>query len=347
MRRALVTGAGGFIGSHLVTYLKQQGYFVRGVDIKRPEFGDTTADEFLIRDLRFPLPAMDAMAGGFDEVYALAADMGGMGFISYHDAEIMHNNSLINLNTLEAARHAKVERYLFTSSACVYPGFKQEQTDVIPLAEADAYPAWPDTEYGWEKLYTERMCLAYGKAYGFEVRIPRFHNIYGPLGSFDGGREKVPAALCRKVAEAKIAALRDGWQFTRLDDGSIMPIHATAPNTPLPEIEVWGDGEQTRSFLYIEDCVEAVFRLMHSRHKEPLNIGSDRAISINELAYLVMRKAGVKMAIDHIRGPEGVRGRNSDNTLCAQVLDWRPFRSLDGGMALTYAWVESQVQGVS
>jgi GDP-D-mannose 3',5'-epimerase len=320
MMRALVTGAGGFIGSHLVEYLKAKGYWVRGVDKKYPEFSDSAADEFLLLDLTYPLAATEALAGGFDEVYALAAEMGGMGYISQQGAYILHQNALINLNTIEAARHAKVGRYLYTSSACVYPGFKQTTLDAAPLKESDALPAWPDTEYGWEKLYAETVALAYARQYGMTVRIPRFHNCMGPKGAWIGGREKAPAALCRKIATAKLEG-----------------------QNPV-KIEVWGDGTATRSFIYIDDCLEGVYRLMHSHYPAPLNIGSDRAISINELAYAIARIAGVGIELVHVEGPVGVQGRNSDNTLAKAVLDWEPQRSLDGGLELTYKWIEEQVK---
>jgi GDP-D-mannose 3', 5'-epimerase len=320
MMRALVTGAGGFIGSHLVEYLKAKGYWVRGIDKKYPEFSDSQADEFLLLDLTYPLAATEALAGGFDEVYALAAEMGGMGYISQQGAYILHQNALINLNTIEAARHAKVGRYLYTSSACVYPGFKQTTLDAAPLQESDALPAWPDTEYGWEKLYAEQVALAYARQYGMTVRIPRFHNVYGPQGTWMGGREKAPAALCRKIATAKLEG-----------------------ENPV-KIEVWGAGTAMRSFLYIDDCLEGVYRLMHSHYSAPLNIGSDRAISINELAYAIARIAGVGIELVHVEGPVGVQGRNSDNTLAKAVLDWEPQRSLDGGLELTYRWIEEQVK---
>jgi GDP-D-mannose 3', 5'-epimerase len=314
--KVLVTGAGGFIGHHLVGYLKRRGYWVRGVDIKHPEFAPTDADEFRLLDLRRWENCLEA-TGGMDEVYALAADMGGMGFISNHHAEILHNNLLINTHTLEASRLSGVRRYFFTSSACVYPEHMQVTPDVVPLKEADAYPAAPQDAYGWEKLITERLCTHYREEYGIETRIVRFHNIFGPLGTWDGGREKAPAALCRKIAHAKL--------------------------TLQPEIEIWGDGEQTRSFCYIDDCLEGIHRLMRSDHAEPLNLGQDRLISINELARMIAAIAGIEIRVAHVPGPEGVRGRNSDNTRLREVLGWEPRITLEEGMARTYAWIEGRV----
>ncbi len=316
-KRVLVTGAGGFIGHYLVTRLKREGAWVRGVDLKYPEFTRTDADEFEIRDLRRWPECLQATRG-VDEVYALAADMGGMGFISSHHAEILHNNVLINVHTLDAARANGVRRYLYTSSACVYPEYRQTETEVVPLREEDAYPALPQDAYGWEKLITERLCLHYGDEYGIATRIVRFHNIFGPYGTWEGGREKAPAALCRKVATAKLTGAR--------------------------EIEIWGDGEQTRSFCYIDDCVEGIRRLMDSDCREPLNLGQDRLISINELADLVCDAAGIALGKRHVPGPQGVRGRNSDNTKLKAVLGWEPQVSLEEGMARTYAWIEDQVR---
>ena len=314
--KVLVTGAGGFIGSHLVTYLKRKGYWVRGADIKHPEFGPTDADEFLLVDLRRWENCL-AAADGADEVYALAADMGGMGFISAHHAQILYNNSLINLHALEAAREKGVRRYLYTSSACVYPEHLQENIDVKPLKEEDAYPAYPQDAYGWEKLISERLCMHYHDDFGIETRTVRFHNIFGELGTWQGGREKVPAALCRKIAVAKL--------------------------TGEPVIEIWGDGEQTRSFCYIEDCVEGIYRLMRSDHSEPINLGQDRMLSINELADIIANIAGIEITKKHVDGPQGVRGRNSDNTRLREVTGWEPQISLEDGLKVTYKWIEQQV----
>jgi GDP-D-mannose 3', 5'-epimerase len=315
--KVLVTGAGGFIGHHLVSYLKRQGYWVRGADLHYPQFGPIDADEFRRLDLRRWESCLQATEG-VDEVYALAADMGGMGFISANHALILHNNVLINVHTLEAAHTNGVKRYLYTSSACVYPEYRQMDADVTPLKEEDAYPAQPQDAYGWEKLITERLCLHYREDYGINTRIVRFHNIFGPLGTWNGGREKVPAALCRKVAIAKL--------------------------TGNPEVEIWGDGEQTRSFCYIDDCVTGLYKLMQSDYPYPLNLGQDRLITVNQLAYMIAGIAGVHIAKKHVPGPQGVRGRNSDNTHLRQVLNWEPQISLEEGLARTYAWIEGQVE---
>ena len=315
--KVLVTGAGGFIGHHLVTFLKCQGYWVRGVDNKYPEYCLTDADEFELLDLRRWDNCLQATRG-IDEVYALAADMGGMGFISSHHAEILRNNALINIHTLEAARLKGIQRYLYASSACIYPEYLQTDADVTPLKEEDAYPAQPQDAYGWEKLMAERLCLHYREDYGLATRIVRFHNIFGPLGTWDGGREKAPAALCRKVAVAKLT-------------GSY-------------EIEIWGDGEQTRSFCYIDDCVTGIYKLMRSECAEPLNLGQDRLVTINQLADMVAEIAGVRIVKKHMPGPQGVRGRNSDNTRLRQVLGWEPEIALEEGLTRTYAWIEEHVR---
>ena len=284
--------------------------------IKYPEYRVTDADEFEILDLRRWDNCLQATRG-IDEVYGLAADMGGMGFISAHHSEILHNNSLINTHTLEAARINGVKRYFYTSSACVYPEYKQTETNVVPLKEEDAYPAQPQDAYGWEKLVMERLCTHYREDYGLQTRIVRFHNIFGDYGTWEGGREKAPAAMCRKIAVAKL--------------------------TGNHEIEMWGDGEQTRSFCYIEDCLEGIYRLMRSDHTSPLNLGSDRMVTINELAQIIAKIAGIEITIKHIPGPMGVRGRNSDNTRLREVLQWEPRLTLEQGLQRTYPWIEQQV----
>jgi len=314
--KVLVTGAGGFIGHHLVKYLVARGFWVRGVDIVRPAYEESAAHEFELLDLRRWADCLQATRG-IDHVYTLAANMGGIGFIETVHAEVMHDNVLINTHMLDAARWNEVSRYFFSSSACVYATYKQETPDVTGLKEADAYPAAPDNEYGWEKLYSERMCLNYVKDYERVVRISRFHNIYGPLGTFDGGREKAPAAICRKVALAKSG----------------------------DTIEVWGDGEQTRSFCFIDDALEGVFRLMHSDYTEPMNIGSEERVLINTLVAMIAEIAGKIIHTEHdLTKPQGVRGRNSDNTLTRKVLKWEPKVSLADGLVKTYHWIKSEIE---
>lgn len=316
MKKLLVTGAGGFIGHHLVKYLKSKDYWVRGVDIKLPDYEPTAADEFELLDLRRWAECLQAVRG-IEEVYNLAADMGGIEFIESHKAQIMHNSVLINMHMLEAARLQGVGKFLFTSSACIYPGYKQNSPDVTPLREIDAYPADAEDGYGWEKLFTERQCRHYWEDYGLKTYVVRFHNIFGPLGSYDGGREKSPAAICRKVALAKT------------DD----------------EIEVWGDGQQTRSYCYVIDCVDGIYRLMQSDFHEPLNLGQDRLVSINQLVDIVAGIAGKRIRKRHdLTKPQGVRGRNADLTLMKQTLGWEPRVSLEDGLAETYKWIQQQLQ---
>jgi nucleoside-diphosphate-sugar epimerase len=319
MERVLVTGAGGFIGHNLVTYLKERGFWVRGVDLAYPEYTDVNADEFELLDLRRRDDALVA-ARGVDQVYALAADMGGMGFISSNHATILHNNALINLHTIEAARLHGVNRYLYSSSACIYPEHLQADADVAPLREEDAYPANPQDAYGWEKLISERLCEYYAGEWGMATRTVRFHNVYGPYGTYDGGREKAPAAICRKVAQAE----------------------------PGGSVEIWGDGEQTRSFCYVDDCIEGIYRIMQSDYSEPLNLGTDRMVTINELARIVIDISGKEdLTLVHVDGPQGVRGRNSDNSRLREVLGWEPAIDLEEGLVPTYRWIEKQVKGAS
>lgn len=319
MKTALVCGAGGFIGSHLVKRLRNEGYWVRGVDLKYPEFAETVADDFLIGDLRDPLICRYVVNQKFTEVYQLAADMGGAGFVftGDNDADIMHNSALINLNMLEACYKRNVRKMFYSSSACIYPEYNQMDPENPKTAEDSAYPANPDSDYGWEKLFSERLYFSYKRNYGMNVKVARFHNIFGPYGTWQGGKEKAPAAICRKIAEAK--------------DGG--------------EIEIWGDGKQTRSFLYIDECLVGIRRLMESKTFDgPVNIGSEEMVTINQLAQYVMQIAGKKLTIKHVDGPLGVRGRNSDNKLIKEKLSWTPSQPLIEGIAKTYVWIKEQVE---
>ena len=311
----LVTGAGGFIGHHLTRYLVDKGHSVRGVDVKPPEYEPSPVDEFHILDLRRWESCLDATTG-IDHVYHLAANMDGIGFIEANKAVIVHDNTLINTHMLEAARHNGASRFLYTSSACIYPGYLQGSPEVTPLKESDAYPADAEDGYGWEKLMAERLCRHYHEDYGLATYSVRFHNIFGPLGTYDGGREKSPAAICRKVALAA--------------DGD--------------EIEVWGDGQQTRSYCYVSDCVEGIYRLMHSDHHEPINLGQDRMVTVDELVDMVATVAGKTIKKRHdLTKPQGVRGRNADLTLMRSVLGWEPQVSLEQGLAATYSWIKEQL----
>lgn len=315
-KKAIIAGAGGFIGSHLAKFLKEKGYFVTGIDIKKPDFSKSFADEFIIADLRDQKLVKKYLYPA-DELYMLAANMGGMGFISCNGPQIVHDNSIINLNLLQQAAQIGIKKVFFSSSACVYPENKQLDPNNTGLKEEDAYPASPDTAYGWEKIFTEQACLSYSKELGIATRIARFHNIYGPDGTYDGGREKSPAALCRKIALAE-------------NQG---------------EIEIWGDGKQTRSYCYIDDCLEGIYRLMQSNHQEPINIGSDRLVTINKMVDIIAKIADKKITKKYnLNRPQGVRGRNSDNTKIKEVLKWEPTISLETGLEKTYHWINSQIK---
>jgi len=321
MKKVLVCGAGGFIGSHMVKRLKAEGCWVRGIDLKYPRYESTHADDFIIGDLRDPYVCRSAIDQKFNEIYQFAADMGGAGFVfvGTHDADIMHNSATINLNVLDACHKRNNKRIFYSSSACMYPEFNQVDPNNPNCAEESAYPAQPDSEYGWEKLFSERLYLAFARNHGIEARVARYHNIFGVEGSWNDGREKAPAALCRKVALAQ-------------DNGSI---------------EIWGDGEQTRSFMYVDECLEATTRLTRSDWTGPVNVGSDEMVTINQLAEMIIDISGKKIAIKHINGPLGVRGRNSDNRLIEQKLSWRPSYPLIEGIRKTYKWVDAQVKSKS
>jgi len=317
-KTAIICGAGGFIGGHLINRLKKEGYWVRGIDIKENEYGNNKADDFILGDLRNPVVCEKLFDRKINEVYQLAADMGGAGYIftGEHDAIVMHNSATINLNMAEASKNNQVDKIFYSSSACMYPEYNQLDPDNPKCSEESAYPAAPDSEYGWEKLFSERLYLAYNRNYNLGVRIARFHNIYGPQGTWNGGREKAPAAICRKVGEAK--------------DGG--------------EIEIWGDGKQTRSFLYIDECIEAIRRLMNSDFTGPVNVGSEEMIAINDLAKMVAEVANKTIQIKNIPGPTGVRGRNSDNKLIKEKLGWAPSDPLVNGINKTYHWISSQME---
>jgi nucleoside-diphosphate-sugar epimerase len=314
-----VTGAGGFIGHHLVKYLVDKGYWVRGVDVKHPEYEASPGQEFELLDLRRFDNCLIATRG-IDEVYHLAADMGGIGYITAYHADISHNSAMINLHMIEAARINGAERFLFSSSACVYPMYLQQSPDVTNLKEEDAYPAEPEEGYGTEKLFMEEMCRYYQEDYGFQTRVVRFHNVYGELGTYEGGKEKAPAAICRKLALAA--------------DGD--------------EIEVWGDGHQTRSFMHVDDCVEGIYRIMHSDYPHPLNLGTDELVTVNQLVDLVAEIAGKGIAKRHdLSKPQGVRGRNSDNNRLREALGWEPQIPLSEGLVPTYQWIESELKAAN
>jgi len=318
LKKVLVCGAGGFIGSHMVTRLKEEGFWVRGVDLKYPEFSETEANDFVIGDLRDQYLCKQIVDRKFDEVYQFAADMGGAGYVftGENDADVMHNSGLINLNILDACSKRNIKRIFYSSSACIYPEYNQMEPENPNCEESSAYPADPDSDYGWEKLFSERLYLAFHRNYGMDVRIARYHNIFGPEGTWDGGKEKAPAAMCRKVA------MTNGGE----------------------EIEIWGDGKQTRSFLYIDECLEGTLLLTRSDWTGPVNIGSDEMVTINQLADMAMEIAGKNLKKRHIPGPQGVRGRNSDNRLIHEKLGWRPSQPLIKGMEKTYRWIEEQVK---
>jgi nucleoside-diphosphate-sugar epimerase len=318
MKTALVCGAGGFIGGHLVRRLKQDGFWVRGIDLKFHDYADSEADDFVVGDLREPTFVRQIVDRRFDEVYQLAADMGGAGYIftGEHDADVMHNSATINLNVLDACHKRMISKVFYSSSACMYPAYNQEDPANPKCVEDSAYPAAPDSEYGWEKLFSERLYLAYRRNHGMATHVARYHNIFGPEGTWDGGKEKAPAAICRKIARAKSGG----------------------------DIEIWGDGEQTRSFLYIDECVEGTTRLLRSGQSGPFNIGSEEMVTINQLVDIIAEIAGKQIGKRHIPGPTGVRGRNSDNRLIREKLQWAPRQKLREGLERTYAWIETQVR---
>jgi GDP-D-mannose 3',5'-epimerase len=317
MKSALVLGAGGFIGGHLTKRLKKEGFWVRGVDLKLHEYAETEADDFVVGDLREQDVVRSIIDRRFDEVYQLAADMGGAGYIftGENDADIMHNSATINLNVADACHKRTIKRVFYSSSACMYPAYNQEDPDNPNCSEDSAYPAAPDSEYGWEKLFSERLFLSYNRNHGMQARVARYHNIFGPEGTWDGGKEKAPAALCRKIASTKSSG----------------------------EIEIWGDGLQTRSFLYVDECVEGTLRLLRSDFTGPVNVGSEEMVTINQLAEMIADIAGKSIALNHIPGPTGVRGRNSDNRLIKERLGWQPSKALRTGLENTYEWIERQV----